>query len=119
MVMPEPSVQVVLPQVILGNERRVTKAFMHEMIGTTPANVHLWRQKSSWNSHATMRRVLSTLARSLGALLRDRYVSLILDVASQHIHGSIAGLAKRLGIRFVYVPAKLTYLLQPCDTHVF
>ena len=76
-------------------------------------------RKSSWNSHATTRKALTTLRKALGDLVKDRYIILLLDVAGVHIHPTIHSLARRLRIRLLFLPAKLTYLLQPCDTHLF
>lgn len=42
-----------------------------------------------------------------------------MDCARQHLHQSVFTAAKRAGLRIVLIPAKLTWLLQPCDTHVF
>ena len=112
-------VQGQLPQVVLGNERQVSKALLDTIAGKLPANMVCWRLKSSWNSHETMRKWLSLLAKSLGNLVRDRTVILLVNVNPSHIHQSIFVHARRCGIRLVYVPAKLTAYLQPCDTHVF
>ena len=113
------TVQDLLPQVLLGNEHRFTKQVLHSMEGKCPSNVKLWRQKSAWNSHATMRRYVCLLAKNLGVLLQQRYVILLVDTASVHIHMSIYKLARQRGLRLVYVPAKMTRWLQPCDTHLF
>ena len=44
--------------------------------------------------------------------MKDRYVILLVDeTILQH--------ARRCGIRLVYIPAKMTAYLQPCETHVF
>ena len=113
------TVQTKLPQVILGNKHQFTLNFLRSVAGTLPPNIQLWRQTSSWNSHSTMRKWLSLLAKSLGKLTSERYVVLLLDVHPSHIHNSIFLHARRCGIRIVYIPAKMTWLLQPCDTHVF
>lgn len=111
-------VQARLPQVLIGNERQISAAMMKTLTGL-PENLHVWRCKSAWNSHALMRKYLSLLASSLGCVLKDRYVILMLDVARCHIHPSILALAKRRGIRLLYIPASMTAELQPCDTHLF
>ena len=115
----DPAVQASLPQVLLGNEHRFTRGVLQGVASVCPANVRLWRQKSAWNSHATMRSYLCLLAKCLGDVLRQRYVVLVLDTATVHIHMSIYKLARQKGIRLLYVPAKMTRYLQPCDTHVF
>ena len=115
----DPAVQAKLPQVLLGNKHQFTLNFLRSAAGTLPPNIQLWRQTSSWNSHSTMRKWLSLLAKSLGKLMSERYVVLLLDVHPSHIHNSIFLHARRCGVRIVYIPAKMTWLLQPCDTHVF
>ena len=113
------AVQDRLPQVLLGNEHHFTRQLLASVAGLLPANVHVWRQKSSWNSHSTMRKWLSLLARALGPLVQQRYVMLLLDVHPSHIHATIFQHARRCGIRLVYIPAKMTAFLQPLDTHIF
>lgn len=111
-------VQPRLPQVLIGNERQFTATIMNS-VDFLPSNVYLWRCKSAWNSHMLMRRYLSLLASSLGSVLKERYVILILDVARCHLHPTILAHAKRCGIRLCFIPALMTAELQPCDTHLF
>ena len=111
-------VQARLPQVLIGNERQLCVAMMKNLTAL-PENIHVWRCKSAWNSHVLMRKYLSLLASSLGSVLKDRYVILILDVARCHLHPTILAHAKRSGIRLCYIPASMTAELQPCDTHLF
>lgn len=112
------TVQAQLPQVLLGNEHAFTLQVLRS-IGSTVGNVTLWRQKSAWNSHSTMRKWLTLLAKALGPLVEARYVIVVVDVHPSHIDTSIFLHARRCGVRLVYIPAKLTSFLQPCDTHVF
>ena len=44
---------------------------------------------------------------------------LLMDCARQHIQQSVFEAAARLGVRLVWIPAELRWLLQPCDAHVF
>ena len=111
-------VQARLPQVLIGNERQFSAA-MIACLPALPANIHVWRCKSAWNNHALMRRYLSLLASSLGSVARDRYTILVVDVARCHIDPTILAHAKRCGIRLCYIPALMTAVLQPCDTHLF
>ena len=104
----DPTVQAQLPQVILGNKHQFTLDLLRSIAGALPPNVVLWRQASSWNCHATMRKWLSLLAKALGTLLAERYVVLLLDVHPSHIHNSIFLHARRCGVRIVYIPAKMT-----------
>ena len=119
MITDESGIQPLLPQILLGNERRFTLQLLDAVKADIPQNIHVCRQKSAWNNHGTMCKVLRTLAASLGTLLQERYVVLVLDVASVHIHQTVYDEARRLGIRLIFIPAGLTWLLQPLDTRCF
>ena len=113
------TVQRKLPQFILGNEHRLTRALLASAEAERPANAHVWREKSSWNNHLLMCRILRTLALSLRTWAPDFQPVLILGVASCHLHPTVMQTASSLGIWLHYIPAKLTFLLQPLDTHCF
>ena len=114
----DPEVQPRLPQVLIGSHRQFTATVVKD-VSFLPSNVYMWRCKSAWNSHLLMRRYLSLLASSLGSVLKERYVILILDVARCHLHPTILAHAKRCRIRLCFIPALMTAELQPCDTHLF
>ena len=88
---------------------------MNQIRASLPSNIRLFRQTSSWNSGATMRSILSILAACLSGIK----IVLLLDCASCHMEWSVASHAARLGIVMLLIPAKLTYMLQPCDSHWF
>ena len=56
---------------------------------------------------------------ALGDLTASRQVALLLGTASVHICPQFLRAASRRGVMVQYIPAKLTRLLQPLDTHVF
>ena len=114
-----PEIQPKLPQVVLGNKHRLTLKMLKNLAARQPPNFRVWREESSWNNHCIMRRLISLLATCLKDYQTTHQIILVLDVASCHRHSSIYALATRLGIRVLFVPAKLTYLLQPADTHLF
>ena len=113
------SVQPKLPQILLGNEHVMTLKLLSDLRQTTPGNFRLWRRESSWNNHKVMCQILRLLWQCLKDYLHSHQVILVLDVARSHFHSTSFGLANRLGIRLVYVPGKMTWLLQPLDTHCF
>ena len=113
------AVQAKLPQIIVGNKHRFTVKLLNKISSKVPKNFYLFREDSSWNNHNLMRKVLSLLVQHLKDFRDTHQFILVLDVARCHVHGSIFALASRLGIRVVFVPAKLTWLLQPADTHAF
>lgn len=113
------AVQPKLPQIMIGNERRFTKKLMNALAAHTPPGYYLWREKSSWNTHALMRKAICVLVKHLKDYVATHQLILVLDVASCHLHNSICSLAKQKGVILLYIPGKLTWLLQPADTHVF
>ena len=112
-------VQPKLPQIFLASEKLVPKKLLQELSPHIPENYHFITGKSSWNSHAMMRKAICLLAKSLAPYMATHQVILILDVARCHYHQTISVLATSKGIRLLYVPGKLTWLLQPADTHCF
>ena len=84
-----------------------------------PANVCVWRRKSGWVTKAMMLEILKEICVALGELTATHQVVLLLDTAGVHICPKFLRAASRRGIMVQYIPAKLTWLLQPLDTHVF
>ena len=116
----DPRIQPLLPQVLIGNEHQFTKRLLGEVASQIPSpKIHMWRKKSAWMCHASMRQYLSLLRKSLGEHARERYVILLVDVFAGHIDKSIYLHARNCGIRICYIPAGMTRWLQPCDTHLF
>ena len=114
----DPEVQQLLPQVLLGNTRCFTTAFVQQAAELFPHLV-VWREKSAWNTQRLMAKYLRCLGDRLGPILETRQVYLLLDLAPCHLHDSLFDLAYTLGLRFLYIPPGMTSLLQPCDSHVF
>ena len=113
------AVQPKLPQIFIGNKHKFTLTLLRKLLPHIPGGFHLWREDSSWNNHQLMRRALSLLVQCLEGYRSSHQIVLVLDVARCHVHHTISSLANRLGVHLLYVPAKLTWLLQPADTHVF
>lgn len=115
------SIQAKLPQILIGNSNthRFTKKLLNKVSSYVPKNFYLFREQSSWNNHNLMRKTLTLLVQHLRDYQGSHEFILVLDVARCHVHSSIFSLASRLGVRIVFVPGKLTWLLQPADTHVF
>jgi hypothetical protein len=112
------SIQPTLPQILLTNEHTITKRDASTIEQTLPPNIALWRQKSSWTNTEVMCRILGQLGTGLATHTHLQPI-LSLDCARQHLNPKIAKAAARYGIWIMYIPAGLTWLLQPCDTHLF
>ena len=119
-----PGLQPFLPQVIIGNEHTFHAKEMAALIAACPPNVYLIRQKSAWNNAEVCKRVFRLLGAALRAyfdpLLSKRLQpALLMDACRAHLKSGVAAACLAEGIWPIIVPAKLTWLLQPLDTHVF
>ena len=108
-----------LPQVIIGNCHTFLAGEWQALLDGCPDNVYLVRQRSAWNDAELLARIVHLL----GAVLRP-YASffhpvLLLDACRLHISDVVLRACNQEGIYLVVVPAKLTWLLQPLDTHCF
>ncbi len=112
----QPSIQALLPQIFIGNEI----AFPAQVMQSAPHHprVQFWRHRSSWNSVQHMKVILDEIVKSLSSL-SDVQIIVVMDAASIHIHPEVLQHSMKLGVWLVCVPAGLTWLLQPLDTHVF
>ena len=112
-------VQPLLPQVVLGNEATFQARRMAGLRAACPANIVLVRGKSAWNNEETHAWIIRRIGDAL-APLRDRYQAILLaDAARIHFTPRVLAACRRAGIWVVGVPARLTWLLQPLDTHGF
>ena len=112
-------VQPLLPQVIVGNCATFPARDWAALLAATPANVYLVRQKSAWSNAQLLARVINVLAEALRPFLGEAQPVLLMDACRLHLHSDVLQACWRHGLWAVCVPARLTWLLQPCDTHAF
>ena len=113
------SVQPLLPQIIVGNCKTVLKSMQRRLAPQLRENVILLRRKSAWVNADLMVNVLKVLGRVLQPFTDERQPILLMDACPSHLAGKVFRAAARANIWVIIVPAKLTGLLQPADTHVF
>ena len=113
------SLQPHLPQVLLVNERTVTVEQHRRWTSLPGCNAKLWRGKSAWINDE----VFAKIIRELGKVLRERAAGrqaiLLLDAHVCHFCMRALGACRDYNIWPVIIPARMTSLLQPLDTHVF
>lgn len=112
-------VQPALPQVFLGNGQRFSRTLETQLQQDAPANVHIWRESSSWNTIETMIRIIDLLGVALQPWLATFQPILLLDMAFCHLGSRVTERAAQAGIWLLPVPTGLTWLAQPLDTHCF
>ena len=113
------ALQPVMPHFIIGSRRCFSNALLSDLGPHVPANVHLIRSTSSWCNSQIFDDFLLQLHGALAVCRDTRQPILILDTAPCHLSKSTWALAAKLRILLCYVPARLTHLLQPLDTHAF
>ncbi len=79
-----------------------------------------WMQGTAgWTNGDHMVTVLTEIRRPFQRAFPERPVILFIDAAAQHVSNKVLAHANRLRMQLVLIPAALTWLLQPLDTHVF
>jgi hypothetical protein len=111
------TVQGRLPQIVVGNKRCFTPEMMNAAVRSAPAKVKFWRKKSSWVNTEIMLDILREIALTV-AEFPELQPILVMDCAPVHLARQVLDRAAVLGIWILPVPARCTFLLQPCDTHV-
>jgi hypothetical protein len=117
-----PGLQPHLPQFIVGNERTFAARQLAALRSSAPANVTLVRQKSAWSNGqltGTIIRELARRVRGMEAAHGKLQIILVLDAARIHFTPHVLRACKASSVWLVLVPAKMTCLLQPLDTHAF
>ena len=115
----DPALQKHKPHFIIGSKAKINNSHFASMQSSSRSNVHVWRNEhKAWNNSFLMRRMLQHI-NDAASHKKDVQVCLIMDVAPCHIHESVMRKARSLGIMLVFVPAQITFLLQPLDTHAF
>lgn len=112
-------VQRSLPQVIIGNEKVLPQSVVESLNTGRQDGIFLLRQKSSWLNQESMARIIALLGACLEELRKNHLFILSMDACPCHCTPLVARACARAGLRLLYVPASMTSLLQPCDTHVF
>ena len=114
------AIQPKLPQIVMGNERTLTAGELTAIQGQNlPPNVQVWRRKSAWVTKDSMREILKEIWKCVRPYQKERQVVLLLDSHPCHLDPMFLANCVRKKIWVVFVPAKLTWLLQPLDTHAF
>lgn len=110
------AIQPVLPQVFLANAQLVSEAAARTARSPT---VQIWRGGTGWNNAANMVKLFDLLGEKLRPFLSTHQPILFMDGATCHLPSCVLQAASRASIWIVQVPARLTWLLQPLDTHAF
>ena len=114
-----PEIQNLLPQVVLVGESQFTEVRFHRLRSEAPDSVHLWRQKRAWMTTDLMVQYILLLGGCLQKFQTTHRFILYLDALRAHVSPRVLRTASRANLWICVIPAKMTWALQPCDTHVF
>ena len=113
------AIQKILPQFIIGNEVTFPARKMAQLRAAAPPHFTLVRQRSAWNNE----RLCATIIRRLGTVLGSHTGSLqpilLMDAVRLHTTRLVLSTCEKMRIWPIVVPSKMTWLLQPLDTHAF
>ena len=115
----QPEIQPHLPHVIIGNQAVLPLYTQRELEPQLLSNVFLVRRKSAWVDAPYMAVIIKLLGAMLRPFLNRFQPILLMDALPAHLAPGVFRAAARAGIWVVVVPAKLTWLIQPADTHAF
>ena len=118
MVCDDSSLQPVLPQFIIGNQNILRVADLKELDPMLPENIIVVRAKSSWITTELLIVVLEQLRRRLDNHRVAKSPVLLMDGCPVHLQAQVWKAARRLQILLCFVPAALTWLLQPLDVKI-
>jgi hypothetical protein len=114
----DPSVQPLLPQIIIGNEHILRVADLKKLEPMLPQNIIVVRAKSSWITTALLIVVMEELRRRLHTNRVLKTPVLLMDACPVHLHAQVWKAARRLQMLLCFVPASLTWLVQPLDVRI-
>lgn len=117
-----PDVQAVLPQFVIGNGGTLLQRSIAALRRGRPTNVRLLRKTTAWNTS----RLTACLIRQIAAVLAvggvvpcNTQVVLLVDAARIHYTPEVLRACRTARFWLIVVPAQMTFLLQPLDTHAF
>ena len=113
------AVQQCLPQVLIVGKQQVSEARLATLRSSVPEKVVILREDKAWVSNDVMRWYASLLWESLRAYRLSHQVLVFCDVHRCHVSASVLQAFAVRDMWPILVPAKMTWALQPLDTHLF
>ncbi len=114
----DPALQSHLPQLVLARDGTLSVA-ERTRLRALRAPLQWLEGTDGWVTGANFPRVLTLLRRAILAQRPGSQVVVVCDSAAQHVCDAAVLHAQRLRIHLVCIPGRVTWLLQPLDTHVF
>ena len=114
-----PAIQRLLPQVLIVPTKYLLKRDLPEVLAGMPDIIYVIRAKSKWITKDIMVYVVRLIAWTIRGHRSKYIVALLMDVLGIHLDPLVTDATRAANIEVCFVPALLTWLGQPLDTHVF
>ena len=115
----ESALQPLLPQVILAPKALLLMDTWHELQENLPDNAYVKYNATGWNNEGVLAEILQILGLVLEPFLAEYQPVLFMDAAGFHLTAPVMSALAAARIWFACIPARVTWMLQPCDTHCF
>ena len=115
----ESALQPLLPQVILASKALLLMDTWDDLQENLPDNAYVKHNATGWNNEAVLVEIITILGLILEPFLAEYQPVLFMDAAGFHLTAAVMSALAAARIWFVCIPARITWLLQPCDTHCF
>ena len=113
------AIQKVLPHVVIANTHTIPDAQLAALRRSRPSNFRLVTRSSAWVDADICALIIAWLAEALAPFMWFVQPILLFDGYGPHFNIDVVNMCRKYSIWPIVVPAKLTWLLQPLDTHVF
>ena len=113
------TIQPCLPQILLVNKRHAPNHMLPSIRACVRPPVLVWFVDKAWMTASLMKDVLCQLDLALEPWSTSHQVILSADAFRAHLSHHVWRATAALNMFYLVIPAKMTWALQPCDTHVF
>ena len=113
------ALQSKMPQILIGNERTIPANSLGALRASLPHNCHLVRAPSAWVDGYKFALAVKFLGVAMAPYAEEYQVVLYFDAYKAHLAPVVWSACAAARIIPVVIPARLTWLLQPLDAHVF
>ena len=115
----DPEVQKDLPQILLVKKQYVPAYTWPAIRAAIGSPLTLWVVNNAWMTSEMMIKVLRHVKTCLHRWQTTHQIVLSADAYKAHISPTVWRRAAAMQMMYHVIPAKMTWALQPCDTHVF
>jgi hypothetical protein len=114
-----PVVQPLLPQILIAPKNVLTVRDLGAVRAAMPQPIYVVHKKSKWVNIKILVWLMKMIHWSLRHVRSLYHVVIMLDVLAVHFTPELLQCMDTLSFKYMFVPARLTWLIQPCDTHCF